>query len=94
MARPEAVALARALKATTAQTVERRSRASYEGIVRALDPLLLDVAGIDEQLTDDDVSIGRALAVHLDTTPLAVGDTLVLVEVAPGDFDAVDVLEG
>lgn len=94
MTRPVIRRVARALQGHTERTVARKTTRSVEGVVHALNPLEVEVAGHDETLTDDDVTIARALEVHLDDEPLAVGDTLVLVETEPGDYTAVDVLPG
>ena len=92
MTRPEIRELAGAMRRHTRRTVRRHGTARVEGVVLAVAPLLVDVAGMDAQLDDDDVTIGNALAAHLADVPLEVGDTLVLVEADDGDYDAVDVL--
>lgn len=92
MSRPEIVELAGALRRHAHRAVARQARARVEGIVQSVSPLLVDVAGLDAQLDDRDVTIGNALAAHLAAAPLAVGDALVLVEAADGDYDAVEVL--
>lgn len=92
MARPAVQRLARVMRDSHRRSVERHATRSVEAIVRGIDPLELDVAGVDDVLGEDDVTIGAALERHLDDEPLAEGDTLVLVETEPGDYTAVDVL--
>lgn len=92
MARPAIRRVATALRASTHREVARKATSSVEAVVEGLDPLSLDVAGQDDLLGEEDVTIARALARHLDDEPLEVGDTLVLVETEPGDYTAVDVL--
>lgn len=94
MAREAVRRAARALRASQRREVHRSSTASVEAVVKGLEPLELDVAGADDTLSDEDVTIGGALAAHFDDDPLEVGDTLVLVETEPGDYSAVDVHRG
>lgn len=71
---------------------ERRGRGNYEGEVKSINPLRVDAAGIDQPLTDDDITIASTLASQFADTPLKVGDTLVLIESDPGDYTAIEVL--
>lgn len=91
-ARPEIRELAGALRRHADRATERRGRGRYEAIVLATSPLRLDVAGLDFELDEDDVTIGGALAAHLAVAPLAKDDALVLIETDDGDYDAVEVL--
>ncbi len=92
MARPEIVALAGALRRSVQREHERRGSGRHEGIVTSVDPLRVDVAGVEPgDLDEDDIDFGRRLELLLVAEPLEEGDTLVLVE-AGDDYLAVDVL--
>lgn len=94
MSRPEIVELATAIKGHARRMVERHGRRSVEGIVVSLDPLVVTVDGLDDDLDENDITFGGALAAHLVDEPLEAGDTLALLEVSPGDYIATDVLPG
>jgi hypothetical protein len=92
MADPGAItSFAGAVRRHVARTHERRGRGNYEGEIKSLSPLRVDT-GSGDLLTDDDVTIASSLASTLDSTPLRVGDTLVLVEPEAGDYTAIEVL--
>lgn len=93
MARHAVTRLANAMRSSQRREVKRSSTRSIEAEVTGLEPFELD-GGELGTLTDEDVTIGRALEVHLEDEPLEEGDTLVLVETEPGDYTAVDVLPG
>lgn len=95
MSRPEIAGLARAMRSHARRTVERHGRRSYHADVLQVDPLVVDVHGLDlEPLDEDEVTIGEALATRLADAPLTTDDTLVLVEMDDDDFVAVEVLRG
>jgi len=92
MAAPEIRKLAGAMRRSAKREADRRGSGRYEGVVEHVDPLRVDVLGLDGDLDDDDITIGNALAAHLDDEPLEVDDILVLVEDADGDYTAVEVI--
>lgn len=95
MSRPEIRNLAGAVRRSARREAERRGTGRYEAVVLDAEPLRVDVLGLDLELTDDDITIGNALAAFLDDDgPLEEDDTLVLVETDDGDYTAVDVLRG
>jgi hypothetical protein len=92
-ARREIRDLAGAMRRASRREAVRHGTGRYEGVVLDPDPLRVDVLGQDVELTDDDITIGNALAAHLVAEgPLETDDVLVLVETETGDYDAVDVL--
>lgn len=92
MSRPEIRELASALRRSVQHEHARRGTGRYEGTVLSVDPLRVDVHGLDDDLTDDDITIGNVLQAHLDDTPLQEDDTLMLVETEPGDYLALEVI--
>jgi hypothetical protein len=93
MTHPAARQLAGAMRRSARREAERHGTGRYEGVVVDPDPLRVDVLGLDADLTDEDITIGNALAAHLDDDgPLEVDDVLVLIETEDGDYDAVEVL--
>jgi hypothetical protein len=94
---PHIKRLAGALTVHTKRSIRRHARSSYHGIVRQVDPLLVDIVGLDgDDLRDaDEITIGDALATRLAARGgLEVEDTLTLVEVGDDDYIAVEVLPG
>jgi hypothetical protein len=87
-------ALAGALRRSNQREAARRGTGRYEAVVLSVEPLRLDPIGLDGDLDDDDVTIGGALAAHLDDEPLEVDDVLVLIENADHDYNAVEVVRG
>lgn len=86
-ARAQGRRLGRLMSEASHAVAERRGASVYRASVLKLSPLRLAVHGVDLELDDDDVRLGKSI----DVGELAVGDVLVLNEVGDHDFVAVDV---
>jgi len=93
MGRPEVKRAAAALRRHVRQHAASVGTGRYEAVVTSTSPLAADVLTLDMQVTAEDVTIGGALAAYFTAHgPLAVGDSLGLVETEPGEFVAFEVL--
>lgn len=92
MARAEVRALAAAIRKHSHRQA-MASRRAYYGIVTSVDPLAVDIAGVDDSL-DAEVAFDETVSLALDAEPLAVGDTLALLEMADDDYIAVGITRG
>lgn len=83
--------LAGALSRHAERTVDRRGRRAHVAEVVALEPLEFDVPELNARLGLEDVSVGAGIDARLVVAPLTRGDTVVLVEIANGDYSLVEV---
>lgn len=91
--RPEIKAAATSLRRHVAAHAESIGTGHYEAVVTATEPLQVDILTLDMQATDENVTIGNALQAFLASDgPLAIGDTLGLIETEAGEFVAFEVL--
>jgi hypothetical protein len=70
---------------------ERRGRQHGRGEITSLSPLIMNLLGTDLVLGQDDVELGASVLRFDASEGLAVGDVLALVEMAEGEWMAVDV---
>lgn len=92
--RSTAARLAEGMRAATAAHNKSRGTGRYRATViswTSQSRFELEAHGVDLQLDEEDVTLGQTVRAYDVLHPIHAGDALILVEVAEGDYVAVDV---
>lgn len=92
MAKQQAKELAKNMRDHSRREAQRHGRGLRYGVVRALEPISIEITDANLLLDASDIVLGQTVRAYAKGTPLKKGDTLALAPMSNGEWVAVDVL--